>query len=529
MSLRNRFILPLAFLGIAALVGCGSGSNAVVTPPGGGFSNSDLNGTYVFSSTGVDFTGIYLTVVGSFQANGSGVITGGTIDVNGLDVGPSSTPITSGTYNITADGRGQVKVSSDTSLADSITFDFVLSSSSHGLVTEFDGSGSGSGTLDLQGTQSLQNSYSFGFAGASASGQNEIPFAMAGSFTLNGSGSITSGVADINDDGTSAGGTNGLTLTGTVAAGSPGFASFTTTAGTFNFDVYVIDSTHLKFIETDSLPVIAGDAYIQQSSIPAGTLAYTMAGADVAFNPLVLGGFMASDGGGNISAGFEEYNDAGILPSSPITGFTGSYTPFVGGRSVLTLNSIYNGENGILSPTVQFAAYPSSGGLELLEIDGAGFTSGAAYAQTGTSFAASQGYGLNLTAINAGGFEEDDIAEFTLTGSNFKGLADINDEGDSGVSGATFTGTFTPDAAVPGHGSASSNQFNFNYYVVDASTILMLETDNNQVGLGSFLLQSSTQGNAGKAFIPQSAMARLKPSGRSRSGQWTTAKKKLGN
>ncbi len=60
-----------------------------------------------------------------------------------------------------------------------------------------------------------------------------------------------------------------------------------------------------------------------------------------------------------------------------------------------------------------FAAYPSSGGTQLLEIDGLGITGGVAYPQSNTSFASGQGYGLNLTGSN--GSEVDDIAEFTNT------------------------------------------------------------------------------------------------------------------
>ena len=500
---RNRVILPFVLASLAGLLACGSSNNAV-PPPSGGFSNSNLSGTYVFSSTGVDANGIFLAVVGTLQADGKGGINGGMIDVNGLDVGPSSSAITSGNYAISVDGRGRATLNSNTSLAPSIGLAFVLTSgggmssvSSHGLVTEFDGNGTGSGTIDLQSTGSLQSSYGFEFSGATASGGTELPFAMAGAFTVGGTGTISSGIADINNNGISTGGTNGLTLTGSVAAGAPGKASLSTSAGTFNFDVYMVDSTHLKFIETDALPAVAGDAFTQEASIPAGVLTYTMGGADVGGLPLAMGGFMTSDGSKDISAGFEDYNDAGMVNTTPVPTFSGSYTPLSGGRTVLTLNSIYNGDNQILTPTVTFAAYPTSGGIGLLEIDSAGVTGGVAFAQTATSFAASQGYGLNLTAINGGNgsgeFEEDDIAEFTVNADNtFKGLEDINDEG-SGASGQAFSGKLKPDTTIPGHGFATSNEFNFNYYVVDGSTVLILETDQTQVGFGSFLEQGSIQ------------------------------------
>jgi len=244
----------------------------------------------------------------------------------------------------------------------------------------------------------------------------------------------------------------------------------------------------LKFIETDSLPVIAGDAFTQQASVPAGALAYTMQGADLTGNPVGMGGFMTTNGG-LITAGLEDYNDAGSVASVPFSGF---YAALSGGRSVVTLNSFYNGANGIVTPIVTFAAYPTTGGLQLLEIDSAGLTSGVALAQTATSFASSQGYGLNLTASNGSGFEEDDIAEFSVSSGTFKGLLDVNDQG-SRTRGNGFSGLFTADPAIAGHGSAATNQFNYNYYVVSGSTILILETDRNQVGVGGFELQTPPQ------------------------------------
>ncbi len=89
MSLRNRLVLPVILSAIAVLVGCGSGSSFTtpVPPPGGSFSNSNLNGTYVFSVSGTDTTGAPYAMVGTFTANGSGGngeggITGGTLDLN---------------------------------------------------------------------------------------------------------------------------------------------------------------------------------------------------------------------------------------------------------------------------------------------------------------------------------------------------------------------------------------------------------------------------------------------------------------
>lgn len=504
----RRVLLSLATAASLFLTaGCGSSSPAKTNPVG--FGNGSLSGTYVFSSTGVDSSGVFLAVAGTFAANGTGgnsSITTGMIDINGFDFTPISTPITGGSYIVRSDGRGKVTLNCNC-ISNSITLDFVLTApaggpsgaSTHGLITEFDGNGTGSGTLDMQNTGSLQGAYSFGFAGASVSGQNLLPLAMAGTFTPS-EGTITAGLTDINANGNVLGGLPGLTLTGTVTAGSPGTATFNAynsldqLVATYNFDVYMIDPTHLKFIETDLNQILAGDAFTQQNSIPNGVYAYTAQGIDGTGFPLAMGGFFSSDGSSVIGAGLEDYNDAGSV--NELTGITGSFTPFAGGRTEISLSGFYNGNSAIQTAT--FAAYPSSGGIELLEIDANfGVTGGFALPQGATTTIAATDYALNLTAINGSSqtlFEEDDIAEFAVTANNYTGVEDINDEGSTSPP-VTFNGTLTADTNVGGHGSgtSTSGQFNFNYFVANnGATALILETDNLQLGIGAFESQNTS-------------------------------------
>jgi hypothetical protein len=533
MSIRNSIILLCALSTLTFLAGCGSSSNTATAPPSGGFSNSNLNGTYVFSFSGTDYTDesapSFFAVAGTLTANGSGGFTGGTVDINdpglAVVVGASSSVQTglaaTGSYSITADGRGMGTITVTVNGTNvPLGLDFVLSSSSGGLITRFDANGTGSGTIDLQSTGSLQSAYTVGLVGAT-SGSTPSPVAVVGSFTLGSTGAITTGIADVNNAGTSVGGTAGLAVTGSVTAGSPGNATFTTSAGTFAFDVYMVDNTHLKFIETDTGPTaLAGDAFTQQTSMPSGVLAYTMTGVDVTEESTVaLGGFMTSDGSSQISAGIEDYNDLAVAAGT-VTSFTGSFIPVAGGRTVLTLNAIYNGADGLDSPTVVFAAYPSSGGIQLLEIDGAGITGGAALQQTTTSFAGSQGYGLNLTGANADG-EVDMIAEFTATSSNMTGLYDVNNAGVTISDANLGTGTYSVDSTGRGTASFPSLQTNnnsaigaldFNFYVVDGSTALLVETDNDsatgnvQEAVGTLLLQSAS--GAAPAIQRHVSMAR---------------------
>lgn len=508
MSLRSRFFMPLIFPALILLAACGSSPKTSTPPPTGSFSNASLTGTYVFSASGSDANGFFSTV-GVLTANGSGGFTGGTLDFNDpANLLTKQAVGTNSTYKITPDGRGTAIIGTPSA---TFTFDFVLTSGSHGLVTRYDTAGTGSGSLDLQSsvTQSqLAGSYALDFVGIDAAGNS---FATVGAFTLDAAGTISAGVQDLNDAQFAY---PALPLTGSVVLGSgttPGVATFTTTStfGALTFDVYPIDATHLRFIETDTVGIMAGDAFTQSTTLPsAGTLVYTASGVDSSGFPLVAGGLMAFDGNLTVTSGIEDINDNGSISPAPIA-FTGSFTALSGGRSTLALSGFDNGAVG----TTTFAAYPSSGGLQLLEIDDAGATGGVAFAQSATTLASGQGYGLNLTGVNVNG-EEDDIAEFTNTGGTLAGTVDFNDSGTLTFD-QTFSGTYSADTANAGRGTITSNSFTtLVSYTVDKTTSLFVEMDSSQVGLGSYLEQTPTTSASSNAAARLLAVSSLKPGAR---------------
>jgi hypothetical protein len=504
MSVRNGIALLLALSALTFLIACGgSSSPKVIPPPSGGFSPSNLSGTYVFSSTGSDVGGAFLAMAGALVANGSGSITGGTMDLVGTNVIQSGTVAQSitGSYTLGVDGRGTVTLNTS---AGTINFDFVLTSSSHGLITEFDGNGTGSGTIDLQtavtSLSQLQGPFAFSLAGVDASAQVD---ATAGAFTLDASGNITAGVEDFND--------NGFPFTNlpinpvsaaVLGAGTaPGTIQLnTSTFSTMTFDFYPIDATHLKFIETDAAQILVGDVFTQTgATIPQSQMVFTMAGLDNN-GPVAVGGVMTSDGAGNLIGGLEDVNDAGAVSPAQLS-FTGTVVPGgpgVGGRLVVNLTAF--------SPATQIVIYPykdgANSGLLMLETDSIALASGAAFTQTSTTLAASQGYGLNLSAIVIPGnfaapFEEDDIAEFVTTSTGFSGIVDINDDGLTSFK-QTLTGTYPFAVDSTGRGGANTNIFNYFFYVVNSTTFLLLEADGNQIGVGTFQLQN-TPGSAAAA------------------------------
>lgn len=517
MSLRNRIFLPIILLAVGVLAGCG-GNGVSIThptpPPSGGFSPSSLNGTYVFSVSGTDNTQLAApyAIVGTFTANGSQGITGGVLDMN--DAGfPSSSispianaAITSGSYSLGVDGRGQIKLNTgnNTPFSSPIVLDFVLQDSTHGLVTEFDPNASGSGSLDLQASGAPTGSYAFILSGA-YSGVSE---ATVGNFTLN--GSSLAGLEDVNQNTIPFAGEG---LSGTFALGPSSTPStvitMTPSAGsptTITYDVFAIDPNHLKFIEMDAAGTLSGDAFSQSSTtLPTGSLAFSLIGSfgnGTTSTITATGGFMVTDGNGNITnSSTEDINSSnGTLSGTPV-GFTGTYTSNGTGRYILALSG-FQGASG-------FAAYPSSGGVLLLQIDNLGPLAGAAYQQTASAtLDVSQGYALNLSGANLSqGVEVDDIAEFATasSGSTLAGIIDENfapTTNPSPIYAAPVSGNYTtPDSS--GRGQIATNAGNrnnstingvlgINYYTVDGTTFPFIEMDPTQITAGVFVRQNSS-------------------------------------
>jgi len=505
MLLQNRIVLPVIFSTLALLAGCGNSVNNATPPPSGGFSASSLKGTYVFSTSGSDSSanGFPIQLTGAFTSSGSGSISGGAFSIASGSLGTASNQaITGGSYTVTSDGRGQVTLQNSSGLGP-ISLDFVLSSSSGGLVTEFDNNGSGSGTLDAQGTvaQSDINGQSFAFL---LSGEGSVGlFLTAGAFTLDSNGAVSTGLQDITtynfNTGASTAQNATINTSSTVAIGTgtaPGSAQFSNSVGGIaSGDVYAISKDHLKFIETDGLQLITGDVFTQQSSLPTGNLAFTMSGADTTVAPLAIGGLLSTSGA-TITAGVEDYNDAGSTGTAST--ISGGFSALSNGRAILTLNGIENGGNSLALGNYTFAAYPSTGGTILLEVDGAGASSGSVLVQSSTSFSASAGYAVNLSAVNTSS-EEDDIAEFTATSSGFSGLIDVNDEGTLNPDQRLSGNYQTVSSGPAGRYSLTSNAFNGNFYTVDGSTVLFLEMDNDQVGTAIFETQSAPSSSANLA------------------------------
>jgi hypothetical protein len=506
MSFHKALALLVALTSFTFLIACGGGNGTPpvnpTPPPTGGFSNSSLNGTYVYSVSGTDVNGFSIALAGTLTANGSGTITGGAIDINDTEFSASAPDLAlgSGSYKITSDGRGETQLNLPNNpfgTNSPITFDFVLQDTGHGLITEFDQNATGSGTIDLQTSGvTPSGSYSFILSGGLVVSSTAVStLASVGNFAV--SGGAIAGTADFNDGGFAY---PDQSLSGAIVLGpsSAPSSKFTTAQfGTQTFDVIAIDASHLKYIEMDTGATLSGDAYSETSAaVPTGTLAFTLSGV-ASSAPFAIGGLMSTSG--TTISGNADVNDAGTtLSPSPIS-FTGSFAT-TGARSVLTLTTFPVGS--------VYAAYPSSGGLLLLEIDNSGMMSGAAYAQSASAaLGVPQGFGLNLSGENDStgtAAEVDDIAEFqTASGGTFSyGAIDENTSIQVTAYGVPLSGSFT--AATAGRGTITATASNSSgssstlegvldliYYTVDGTTFPFIEMDNGQVATGVFIQQTT--------------------------------------
>ena len=233
----GRLLMALAAVS-ALLFAAGCTSSTSTSTNKQGFTNSSFSGTYVISIQGTDVnlttTGVVpLAIMGTLQPNGSGGFnTAGTvldiIDPGNTGINQGVTIGASSAYSVGQDGRGTATLVTNVANIGTLDIDFVLSSTSGGLISLFNTStipATGSGTIDLQTatSQSALTSLAFSLYGGDSSG---APAATVGAFSLNSSGVIQAGgTQDINDNGSSAAsnGTTGIAITaGNVTLNSAG-------------------------------------------------------------------------------------------------------------------------------------------------------------------------------------------------------------------------------------------------------------------------------------------------------------------
>ncbi len=479
MSRHTPILILAATLGLVSCGGSSSGGPPrFAPPPTGSFSNASLNGSYAFTISGTNLGGFF-TIAGSLQADGNGNITGGLEDVNASS-GIFTSVAISGTYTIGADGRGSAVLNSS---INPITLDFVMISPQRGLVIRFDNTASASGTLDRQDSTAFSLSALTGPMVLNLSGvdSNGASIQTVGVVSTDGAGNITGGVRDENDGGavnTNLGVSGTYSLSGTNGRG---VLSLTDALGTIDLAFYIVDATHLKLVEVDNVLAMSGDAYRQASVLSnaalSGQYSFTVAGS--APGPFVAGGVFSADGNGTITGGAEDINNNGSISLNQ--SLNGNYSFGADGRGTLTLTSPKRSMN--------FAVYPSTGGVQMLEIDSVVVSGGAAFAQTGmtTNASISGNYGYNLTGVAISG-PSDSVAQFNADGNgHLKGSLDLNLAGALSP-GLALSGTYslTSNGRGPLTIKSSSGTQYLVMYGISSSRAIFIEVDSNVIGLGAF-------------------------------------------
>jgi hypothetical protein len=468
----------ITLLALLVFTGCGGGSAqkppVVVVPT---FTNASLSGSYVFTANGVNSSGVF-TLLGILTADGKGAITSGHTFFNSIATGFEGNFSTTGTYNVSSNGRTTVNLGVE--ILGPVALELVLLSDQHGLVVRFDNTATASGSLDKQDlsafTQTaLAGTYVFNLLGTDASG---LPEASVGMFTVDAHSTITGGVQDTND--------NGVITTNTAIDGGPtsffgvvggvgnGVFSFNTGAeGLREYCLIAIDANHLKFISNEFAKLQAGDLFRATSQDLSGSFVFALGGISTN-GAFAAGGVLNSNGAGLITGGVEDANNGGVVTlNSPVSG---SYIA-AGNRIEVTLNG----------GAVNLAAYPSMGGIQVLELDSSTVASGVAFQEIGTLSNATLngGYGANLSGVGTAG-KFDAVAQVMADGSgHLSGSVSLNDGGilepNLGLNGSY---TLAGNGRATGTLVTSAGTLNVIYYVANSSQILFIEVDNNAVAQG---------------------------------------------
>src|SRR5256885_16276475 len=224
-----------------------------------------------------------------------------------------------------------------THLMETLKFSFVLTSPTHALIFEYDGTPA-SGTMDLQQPAAggsftaaqISGKYSSLTDGIDHSGALKN-MSIAGTFAADGMGAVTSGTLDINNGGTF----TTTSFTGTLSPpDSNGRGNLIMNTPVISdsrtFVYYIISPKVLRILEGDNISFVGGSAYAQGS---AGSTVAAVSGKFVyqhhgwsSPGRTVAAGQLSADGMGKVTTGVSDSNSGG-LPTTVIKGttVTGTY------------------------------------------------------------------------------------------------------------------------------------------------------------------------------------------------------------
>jgi hypothetical protein len=466
-------------------------------------SNPTLNGPYVFSVQGYDSYGSY-AAAGTIVADGNGHITGGEQDYSDTSVESGPDAVT-GSYSIGPDGRGSLTLNaSDTTLPNNgvETLSVAVTSTTHALIIQFDGSATSSGTLDVQAASATNPSAisgSFAFTAQGADVGNQVPITFGGLALMSTSSGSIAGATFFEND---AGSTSTSSLTGSITApdalgrGTIGFSNGV------NFAYYAIQGQVLRLVEKDAPVLITGGSMYGQGAAGAsasfsnaslsGNYVLSEAGASVS-GSLALAGQFSADGAGNLTAGVADTNDAGVATFGPIAG-QAVYSIAGTGTGTLALPGTSNTTQDVSSllvfvvdPTLNLLDPNSTsggGGALVMDYDSSAVGSGFILPRSSGAFQGN--YAVNLSFVDTTG-ETDWVGQSVVTGGGLTGTVDVNADGVT-TAGVSLSGTFTADASDVGRWigtlALGSTNYSINCYQVSGTLFVIIDTDSADIGTG---------------------------------------------
>lgn len=466
-------------------------------------SNAMLNGPYVFFVQGADSNGNYCAA-GTIVADGNGSITGGEQDYSdaSLQAGPDAV---TGSYSIGSDGLGSITLNvNDTSLPNNgvETFSVAITSATHALIIQFDGSATSSGSLDSQAASALDSSAisgAFAFIVQGADYMIYVPVSYGGVLVMSASlGTIASGTYFANEGGT----ISSDSFTGSMTApDSYGRGTITFSMGLI-FSYYAVQGQVLRLVGENSPYAMTGGSMFGQGEAGAGATfsSSSLAGDYVLFESggtvagtLALAGQLSADGAGHVGAGVVDTNDGGTTTFSSIASLA-LYSIDGDGSGTLTLPGTVDTEGNISSLLV-FCVDPAinlldpnsaSGGGGALVMDNDGNTVAAGYIVPRSSGAFEGNYALNLQFVGSDG-ENDWVGQTVAASGVLTGSVDINDSGATSA-GTTLSGTFTADAVNAGRWTGSftvgGTSYLISYYRVSPTLFIIIDMDSADIGIG---------------------------------------------
>ena len=440
----------------------------------GNFSNASLNGHYAYQMTGFDlFNGTSFSEGGVFTADGAGNITSGTDDFVET-TGFQSTPIT-GTYTVANDGTAVATL--NFSGGGSLVLGMTLVSSSKAYLIEGDQFGNAAGIAEKQDTNVLTTTPAgtFAFRAHSAS-SSQGSTSRAGVITVT-SGAVT-GNEDVNDGGVA----SSAAITGVFNAPDAtgrGTASLQDTGGTITLQYYVVNSTNIRFLQTD-LGLIGSGRGETQSNVAysdaslSGSYAFGIQGDTLASTDAVhTVGQLIADGNGNITGGAFDSVENGVTSTN--LSLTGTYTVDSTGRGVITLTS----SNGTVQE-VFWLVSPSR--AFIVSDDPASIADGSADLQIGSSFT-----NASLTgqfAFFNHGFDTTDLVDRVGTiipdgAGNLTLTEFLNRTGVVTPTAVTLSGTYSVGTNGRATAAVTSLSSNLVLYMISSNDAYILQNDAN--------------------------------------------------